>query len=141
MAKLDFFARYPDFFDVARRALEPPATAIATLPKENAVESAMVRHHYGPWDKRYYHVLAYLEGSGLISVHKHGNAYQLAITDLGRERAKMLESRSSFSPLVERLRQVKKTFGGKTGTYLKNLIYRLFDDEVAHREMGKEITK
>jgi hypothetical protein len=53
MAKLDFFARYPDFFEVARAASTPTGsdTGIRTDEADLAVESAMVRHHYGPWDK------------------------------------------------------------------------------------------
>jgi len=39
------------------------------------------------------------------------------------------------------MKDVKKVFGGKTGTFLKTLIYRLFDDEVGQRAMGKKITK
>jgi hypothetical protein len=63
MAKLDFFVRYPDFFAVAKKDQTP-------VPQDHeAVESAMVRHHYGPWDKRYYHILAYLESKQLIELH------------------------------------------------------------------------
>lgn len=141
MAKLDFFARYPDFFDVARIEVEAASNndSASDVPNGDAVESAMVRHHYGPWDKRYYHVLAYLEGRGLITVHKSGNAFQIGLTALGHDRAKVLEKNESFLSLVTRMKQIKKTFGGKTGTFLKNLIYRLFDKEVAQRAMGKEI--
>lgn len=141
MAKLDFFARYPDFFDVARTAIAPPLPDAPHGTKGDAVESAMVRHHYGPWDKRYYHVLAHLEARSLITVRKEGKSYHIGLTDLGRERAKLLAARPSFGPLVARMREVKKVFGGKTGTFLKSLIYRLFDEEVAQRAMGKEIAK
>jgi hypothetical protein len=141
MAKLDFFARYPDFFEVARAAVAPPEGEHGETHAEsdNAVESAMVRHHYGPWDKRYYHVLAYLEAKRLITVAKEGSSYRIALTDLGRESAKLLAARPSFAPLVERMRQIKKTFGNKTGTFLKDLIYRLFDEEVGRRPMGQVI--
>jgi hypothetical protein len=140
MAKLDFFASYPDFFEVARATISEGADARANTDDQNvAVESAMVRHHYGPWDKRYYHVLAHLEAKRLIEVTKEGNAYRLILTDLGKERAKALAARPSFAPLVERMRQVKKTFGGKSGSYLKDLIYRLFDEEVGKRPMGQVI--
>ena len=61
MAKLDFFTRYPDFFEVARAAVETHAES-GSVGTADAVESSMVRHHYGPWDKRYYQVLAHLEG-------------------------------------------------------------------------------
>ena len=71
----------------------------------------MVRHHYGPWDKRYYHVLAHLESKELITVAKKGRSYQISLTDLGRERAKMLAAQPSFAPLVERMPEVKKAFG------------------------------
>lgn len=141
MAKLDFFARYPDFFEVARAAIDPASNADSTkrATSDETVESAMVRHHYGPWDKRYYHVLAHLEAKRLITVTKDGNSYRLALTDLGRDRAEALAARSSFGSLVARMREVKKTFGSKKGTFLKDLIYRLFDEEVGRRPMGEEI--
>lgn len=140
MAKLDFFARYPDFFEVARTAVAPTdAEKRSHGAGDERVESAMVRHHYGPWDKRYYHVLAHLEAKWLITVTKDGKSYRIALTPLGVERATALAARPSFGPLVERLREVKKAFGGKTGTFLKDLIYRLFDDEVGKRPMGERI--
>lgn len=143
MAKLDFFARYPNFFEAARAA---SGSANATNPpngteSDDAVESAMVRHHYGPWDKRYYHVLAHLEAKRLITVTKEGSTYRLALTDLGRDRAKALAARPSFAPIVARMREVKKTFGTKSGTFLKDLIYRLFDAEVGRRPLGEEIRR
>jgi hypothetical protein len=130
MAKLDFFARYPDFFEVARAASTPAGLGpeIRTDEADLAVESAMVRHHYGPWDKRYYHVLAQLEAKRLIKVEKDKNAYRLMLTDLGKERAKALAAKPSFAPLIERMRQIKK-----------DLIYRLFDEEVGQQQMGQVI--
>lgn len=141
MAKLDFFARYPDFFAVARRAALPDVEGGQESQGDSdaAVEAAMVRHHYGPWDKRYYHVLAHLEAKQLISVAKHGNSYQLRLTDEGMERAKGLAQKASFAPLVERMREIKKVFGSKSGSTLKKLIYRLFDEEVGQRPMGEVI--
>ena len=63
MAKLDFFVRYPDFFAAAlAEGLRRKAV------RTDAVEAAMVRHHYGPWDKRYYHILAYLKIRRLIKI-------------------------------------------------------------------------
>lgn len=143
MAKLDFFTRYPDFFEVARAATAPADAAAASERTESdeAVESAMVRHHYGPWDKRYYHVLAHLEAKQLITVTKEGNSYRIALADLGRNRAKALAARPSFAPLVERMREVKKTFGARSGASLKDLIYRLFDAEVGRRPMGQVIRR
>lgn len=143
MAKLDFFVRYPEFFEVARSAVTPaePNIASGEHHSDERVESAMVRHHYGPWDKRYYHVLAYLEGKDLIAVTKDGRSYRIALTELGRDCAIDLAARSSFAPLIERMREVKKTFGDKKGSFLKDLIYQMFDKEVGKRPMGERIEK
>lgn len=145
MAKLDFFVRYPDFFEAARRAVEPGVDRDPAPDgggeKDDAVEAAMVRHHYGPWDKRYYQVLAQLEGKGLIQVTKEKVAYRISLTGLGQERAKLLKSKPSFGPLTERMKEVKKTFGSKNGNTLKNLIYQLFDEEVGKQTMGRTIRR
>jgi DNA-binding PadR family transcriptional regulator len=143
MAKLDFFTRYPDFFDVARAATTSKDTTseIAEDRGIDTVESAMVRHHYGPWDKRYYHVLAHLESKGLISVSKVKSTYRISLTELGAERAKRLAERPSFGPLVAHMKNVKSVFGKKSGTALKDLIYRVFDKEVGKQTMGKAIVK
>lgn len=143
MAKLDFFARYPDFFEAARAAVSSNQSKGVQdeSRRDEAVESAMVRHHYGPWDKRYYHVLAHLEAKGLITVSKDGKLYRIALTDVGRERATALATKPSFAPLVNRMREVKGTFGAKNGNFLKTLIYRLFDEEVGRRPMGETISQ
>ncbi|MFQ6310101.1 hypothetical protein [Lysobacter capsici] len=142
MAKLDFFVRYPDFFQAAKAAVAPDAdpgdTSNAIV---EATEAAMVRHHYGPWDKRYYQVLASLESRRLIEVTKEKSSYRLSLTATGKERADLLAKTVSFTPVVARMKDVKRVFGGKSGDYLKRLIYRLFDTEVGQREMGKVITK
>jgi len=139
MAKLDFFARYPSFFDAARASLEAKKGRASDEGDSDAVESAMVRHHYGPWDKRYYHVLSYLEARRLIDVTTEGNMYRIALTDSGKQRAKALVDRPSFAPLAERMREIKMVFGKKSGNTLKKLIYRLFDEEVGKRKMGEVI--
>ncbi|HEY9235233.1 MAG TPA: hypothetical protein VIP08_09390 [Phenylobacterium sp.] len=139
MAKLDFFTRYPDFFEVARAAIEPGDAAPPGV--DDAVESSMVRHHYGPWDKRYYQVLGALEAKQLITVTKHKQSFQIGLSPLGKERAKVLAARPSFQDLIARQREVKKVFGSKSGTFLKDLIYRLFDKEVGKRTLGQVITR
>ncbi len=142
MAKLDFFVRYPDFFHIAKAAVAPdtdPGDTSRTII--GATEAAMVRHHYGPWDKRYYQVLANLESRRLIEVTKEKSSYRLSLTPSGKERADLLAKTASFAPVVARMKEAKRIFGGKSGDYLKRLIYRLFDAEVGQREMGKVITK
>jgi hypothetical protein len=135
MAKLDFFARYPEFFEVARGHADTGSSNAGT------VESAMVRHHYGPWDKRYYHLLAHLEAKRLITVTKEKRTYRLALTDLGRERAKRLAKLPSFGTMVGRMKEIKRTFGGRSGSSLKSMIYAMFDREVGQRRMGEVIER
>lgn len=134
LAKLDFFARYPEFFNRLAEHLKKKARS-----PSDEVESPMVRHHYGPWDKRYYHVLAFLEARGLILVKKHGSAYEFTLTPLGDERATALSQSKSFSMLVQQIDAVKKVLGRKPGTELKNLIYKVFDAEVRNKKLGEII--
>lgn len=141
MAKLDFFARYPDFFSVAKAAVlkEQNETERLSRSATHTVESAMVRHHYGPWDNRYYQVLSVLEAKGLIVVAKEGKSYRITLTDLGNDRARALSTKSSFADLVVRMKDIKKTFGPMNGNRIKELIYRLFDSEVGQRARGEVI--
>jgi hypothetical protein len=135
MAKLDFFARYPDFFEAARGQISVASTKAAT------VESAMLRHHYGPWDKRYYHVLAHLEAKRLITVAKYKKTFRIALTDLGVDRAKRLGGLASFTMLVARMKEIKKAFGARSGSSLKDMIYEMFDREVGQRPLGEVIER
>ncbi|MGR3413324.1 hypothetical protein [Pseudooceanicola nanhaiensis] len=118
MAKLDSLTRYPGFFEAVRAAVEHDSQS-GPVDSAEAVEASMVQHHYGPWDKRYYQVLAHLEARRLITVSKLENSYQIALTTEGAEKAMALAKRPSFATLVERQKAVKKTFGGKSGTVLK----------------------
>ncbi len=134
LAKLDFFVRYPAFFarltGVTQVAGEAPP----------AVESTMVRHHYGPWDKRYYHVLAFLSSTGLLRVARgQGRSFSFELTSSGLEAADRLVDSIPFGTLVDHMRAVRKQLGAKTGTALKDLIYRALQDEVTHRPLGERI--
>jgi len=141
MAKMDFFARYPDFFSVASAALNEGAVGAERKDRSSSrsVESGMIRHHYGPWDKRYYQVLSVLEAKGLVVITKEGKSFRIALTDLGDERARILSSKSSFTDLVARMKEIKKTFGAMSGNTIKDLIYELFDAEVGQRARGEVI--
>lgn len=141
MAKLDFFVRYPEFFAIAKAAAFTESETATAPVEQDSIESAMVRYHYGPWDKRYYQVLAHLEAKGLIKVAKEKKAYRLLLTSEGQTCADLIARKDSFMPIVDRMREVKKVFGGKSGDYLKRLIYRLFDAEVGKRKMGGVIKK
>ena len=137
MAKLDFFVRYPHFFQIAARFLGKNSDIELGTNIEG--ESKMVRYHYGPWDQRYYHVLAYLEAKGLIQTTKDGTTINLILTDLGNDSSTRLEEMTSFASIIDQMQQVKKILGDKKGSELKNLVYKIFDDEVAKLPMGEVI--
>lgn len=134
LAKLDFFVRYPKFFNIIARKLGKEVTS-----GTDTQESSMVRHHYGPWDKRYYHVLAYLESKGLISVTRSGNSYRFQLTTTGSPIAAAIEKTDSWAKLATHMKSVKKVLGAKAGSAIKALIYKTFEDEVAARPMGEVI--
>lgn len=139
-AKLDFFARYPEFFDTARKVVDPEQASRARNDGEALpVESSMVRHHYGPWDKRYYSILAHLSSKGLIEVQKSRNTYNIELTPEGRRLADELTKDDAFRVLTAHMKNVGRVFGGRNGTFLKNLIYRTFEEEVADRALGESI--
>lgn len=136
MAKLDFFVRYPQFFETACEKL-----GIESAPPNLSVESAMVRYRYGPWDHRYYHILSYLEGSRLIDVDRVGKSFRLALTDDGLKAAEQLRGSPAFSDLVARMRLVKRALGNKSGSTLKKMIYDTFAKQVAERQHGEVIAE
>jgi hypothetical protein len=133
IAKLDFFVRYPDFFNAV---VGEPGHAPG---RSAAVEAAMIRHHYGPWDKRYYHVLAFLESRQLVSVTKTGRSVRISLTRSGKTAARRLSNHPAFAGLRRQMESVAERLGSRTGNQLKNLIYQTFTEEVARRPLGQVI--
>jgi hypothetical protein len=134
LAKLDFFVRYPDALIRVAAHLKK-SVRIAS----SSIESPMVRHHYGPWDKRYYQVLPFLEARRLISVTQQRDTITFSLTDTGKQIAEQLGERAEFKELRQQMGEVKKVLGSKSGNYIKNLIYEIFTDEVADRRLGELI--
>ena len=135
LAKLDFFVRYPDAFDRVADHLHAQVRSSTT-----SVESTMVRHHYGPWDRRYYHVLAFLESRALVTITGNGKAYTFALTAAGEAAANTLARQQSFAQLQAQMKGVKKVLGGRTGSNLKKLVYDVFKEDVKDRPLGALIT-
>jgi len=133
-AKLDFFVRYPTYFQRAAERL-----GFDVKPATETVESTMVRFHYGPWDKRYYQVIPYLEAKRLISVEKIGSQYRFALTDEGLNIANRLNKFTEYEDMVRHMQQVKAVMGSKSGNELKVLIYDVFDLEVTQQRLGATI--
>lgn len=135
LAKLDFFVRYPICFIKAANHLKQKVLSVVV----EQIDSLMVRYHYGPWDKRYYQILAFLESRELISVQKKDNAYIFGLTEIGKKKAILLSKSASFKELVAQMKEVKKLLGKKSGNQLKNLVYEIFDEEVKQRKLGELI--
>lgn len=135
LAKLDFFVRYPKFFE---RACEHLGKEYESVP-DHDVETRMVRFHYGPWDKRYYQILGYLEARGLISIVQIGDSYDFFLTPSGAAAVDELRDTGSFDDVILQMRQVKRVFGRQKGSSLKKLIYKLFDEEVGRLKLGTVI--
>lgn len=134
LAKLDFFVRYPAFFARAAKVLKKTVSIRTTQ-----IDSEMVRHHYGPWDKRYYSVLPFLESHKLIKVSKEGSTFIFSLTEEGQTAAKTLGKRPEFSMQTEHMKEVKRLFGHWKGGTLKDLVYEVFDEEVGQKLLGEVI--
>lgn len=137
MAKLDFFVRYPEFFDEICHHLGK--TTDSSPNATRAVESSMVRFHYGPWDRRYYHVLSYLVAKGLLAVERVGNMYRFQLSEEGKRVAVQAEERSAYATIIQQMKRVKEVLGGKAGSTLKDLVYEVFSEEVKERPLGEVI--
>ena len=135
LAKLDFFIRYPEFFRRAKLHLHREVERA----RQSVVESPMVRHHYGPWDPRYYQILAYLESRVLITVEKVNRTFVFLLTKAGQDIALKLAEDDSYLELCDRMADVKVTFKGKSGDWLKKLVYEIFDEEIANLPLGRMI--
>ncbi|WP_435011435.1 hypothetical protein P12x_002746 [Tundrisphaera lichenicola] len=135
LAKLDFFIRYPDFYRRAKIHLHKEVERARLA----AMESPMVRHHYGPWDPRYYQILAYLESRVLITVGKVNRAFVFLLTEAGQGIAQRLAEDDSYFELCDRMTDVRETFKGKSGDWLKRLVYQIFDEEIANLPLGRMI--
>ena len=136
MAKLDFFIRYPQFFVQACKTLGKDVTVTSEF-----IESTMVRYHYGPWDYRYYQILAYLRSRGIIEIAKDKKTYKIQLTELGKEIAAKFLVRPEFMPIIDHMTIVSEIMGKMTGSRLKRLVYEVFDEQVAKRNLGEVITE
>ena len=134
LAKLDFLVRYPAFFSRLAAHLQKQVVASTA-----SVESTMIRYHYGPWDKRYYKVLPFLESRKLLSIYKRGATYVFELTEDGKKVADAVAKRTEFAEQTEQMMKVKELVGKKTGTFLKQLFYEVFDDEIAQKRLGEII--
>lgn len=140
LAKLDFFVRYPSYLLKAAE-IEGKLTIAEEVKQiinsSPTVESHMIRYKYGPWDQKYYLVLAYLSGKDLIVIQQKSNMDNFLLTERGNHLTETLIEQQEFHTLAERCRIVKKIFGNASGTQIKDFIYRHFPEVVRlpHRQV------
>ena len=102
----------------------------------------MIRYYYGPWDRRYYHVLAALESRLLIEVKQtSARSYSFTLTELGLVIAQIIAKDDSFARITTIAKVVNKHFGARSGSYLERLVYEKFYREIGERQLGEEIRK
>ena len=94
----------------------------------------MVRYRFGPWDHRYYNLVALLRARGLVAIRGAVETYTLTAT--GRALAESLANMDAFMPVSDRCRVAAQAFQGMTGTALKEFIYEVFDAEVSALPQG-----
>ena len=139
LAKLDFLLRYPNSLERALVAENKrPELAEIDEFERTTIESKMVRFRYGPWDHRYRRWVALMLSQGLVEVLLQGKTVHIWPTDTGSNLANALADQPSMLKLAARASLVAKSFGGQTGTGLKNFIYQTFP-ELLSMKWGEEI--
>jgi len=128
LAKLDFFVRYPEFFNRIEQTGSP---SIAP-----AADQGMIRYRYGPWDPRYYQILPFLEARGLVAVERKVKTIVFSLTTAGHEAAVRLLADPINADLVQHMQRVRQELSPQTGSQLKSLVYATFDAEVAQLPLG-----
>lgn len=143
LAKLDFFLRYPGYFN---RALQVRSTEkkipdrdmlIPETGEEKNIEHRMVRYRYGPWDPAYYGILGSLLGKGLIEPKSINRGIGYRTTEKGRKVANSLSNEVVWKEISNRSRLLRKHFD-LSGSFLKNFVYKHFP-EVTQAKWGEEL--
>lgn len=140
LAKLDFFLRYPTYFEkvVQKIRRRPPAVPMQEYERAT-VESKMIRFRYGPWDPRYREWIGVLAAKGLILARPESrSAVHLTLTEKGKIIADGLASLESFSDLANRSLLVSHICGGLSGNKLKEYVYEVVP-ELGQMDWGEEI--
>jgi hypothetical protein len=128
LAKLDFLLRYPGYLErvLDEREKPLPAALRPSAQERLALESAMIRYKYGPWDSRYYPVIGRLIGQGLVEPVEGRGAVALRATDAGRKAVESL-SQTGWEVVMGRASALKRGLD-LSGASLQRLIYKSFPD-------------
>lgn len=141
LAKLDFFVRYPVFLARAisiAGTSELKQSAEEHLGIELQAESHMIRYRYGPWDHRYYNILAYMFAKQLISSNRANGVDNFRLEDNGTRLVQTLLTQEAWTEISIRCSLVGRLFAIRSGTYIKEFVYRHFP-EVVHTTYSSKI--
>jgi hypothetical protein len=139
LARMDFLLRYPNSLERALIAANRPKSEGKIQKWERStIESKMVRFRYGPWDHRYRRWVSLMAAKGFITVGVIGKTVHLWLTESGRNVADSLAETEAFRMLSFRADVVDKRFGTKSGSNLRDFIYKTFP-ELLTMKWGEEI--
>ena len=141
LAKLDFFLRYPIYLNKALQKLRREDLTLHLEERETqSIEATMIRYKYGPWDKKYYDVFAYLVAKGLMAIVSKGGVDHFVLTPEGEAVIEMLLQQDAYNELVNRCQVIKKALGRRSGKSLREFIYRNFP-EIVRQPVGSIIER
>lgn len=142
LAKLDFFVRYPVFLAKAIKIAgfsELIQQASSVINYSSQIEAGMLRYKYGPWDHKYYIILAYMLSKKLINIEFNNLNDNYILLEKGQILANNLMEQNEWQEIAQRCSIVGKLFEGQKGTTIKDFIYLHFP-EVVHTPYSQMIT-
>jgi len=137
MAKLDFFLRYPVYFNQAMKIRGISDERQLDTEAIEDIETGMIRYRYGPWDPSYFAILGRLIGKGLVTAVALDRGIGYKATDKGREIAECLSKEPEWQEIPRKLKLLKRHLD-LTGTSLKKFIYNNFP-EITKAQWGESI--
>jgi hypothetical protein len=140
LAKMDFLVRYPVYLErlLTSTLTRPPKIEMQAFERDT-VESRMIRFRYGPWDPRYRRWIGILVAKGLAETYLEGKTVHVKLTEAGIRVAEQLASEESLADLDRRAKQVSRSVGGRSGTWLKDKMYEVVP-QLSSMAWGEEIT-
>jgi hypothetical protein len=112
-------------FDIRNFLIELAAYLRESISPTESLQSIMIRHHYGPWDKRYNHVLPFLKARGLIKITQNSGVWRFSLSPLGLNCADRLSHITAFASEIEQIKRVLSFLGSKTAEELRQLLYKI----------------
>jgi hypothetical protein len=94
LARADFLLRYPSVLEhvLAQRGTAMPPLTMPTATERSAAAGVPLRFQFGPWDTRYYPVVARLVGCGLVTRQHEGVRPTFRVTPAGTEYSEQLSA-------------------------------------------------